>query len=90
METNKQDAQLVEAVFEEYPQLNNTLAKMVLTDSRGQHKDQKSAERLGGAQRLIDKQSKKATKEAEKSWAQQQDEYLSQKVDLSKYMNKYE
>lgn len=34
--------ELASAAMEEYPQLNDTLAKLLLTDSRGQHKDRRS------------------------------------------------
>ncbi|MGL5682665.1 MAG: hypothetical protein ACRDDZ_06345 [Marinifilaceae bacterium] len=34
--------ELVEALFDEHPQLNDTLAKFLITDSRGQHKNQRN------------------------------------------------
>jgi hypothetical protein len=40
---------LVNSIFEEYEELNDTLVKHVLTDSNGQHKDQKTKQRLGAA-----------------------------------------
>ena len=38
---------LVEGIFEELPELNDTLAKHILTNSAGQHKDEKNALKLG-------------------------------------------
>lgn len=38
----------VEQLFAHNPQLDNTLARAVLCDSRGQHKDQRNARRLAG------------------------------------------
>ena len=40
------DADCVNELFESNPRLNNTLAKLVLVDSNGQHKDNKAAARL--------------------------------------------
>ncbi len=40
-----QERQHVERLFIQQPQLNDTLVKMVLTDSRGQHKDQRNEQR---------------------------------------------
>jgi hypothetical protein len=82
----KQDQQLVENLFNENQKLSDTLTKLILVDSNGQHKDQKSAARLGGAQKMLEKQNRKEAKETEKSWRQEQEEYLNSKVDLSKYI----
>jgi len=58
----------------------------VLVDSNGQHKNNKSAARLNGAQKMLEKQNKKETKQQEKSWQQEQEEYLSNKIDINKYL----
>jgi len=59
------DYELVEAVFNDNPKLSDTLTKLVLTDSAGQHKDNKSAARLS-AQKLLKKTGAKARKRGEK------------------------
>ncbi len=81
-----QDHQLVENLFNENPKLSDTLTKLVLVDSNGQHKNNKSAARLNGAQKMLEKQNKKETKQQEKSWQQEQEEYLSNKIDINKYL----
>ena len=86
LEGMKQDHQLVEHLFNQNPQLSDTLTKLVLVDSNGQHKDNKSAARLGEAQKVLAKQNKKALKEVEKSWQQEQEEYLNAKLDINKYL----
>lgn len=48
-----QQRQEVERLFIEQPQLNDTLVKMVLTDSRGQHKDNRNAQRKISARKTI-------------------------------------
>jgi hypothetical protein len=35
---------------------------------------------------MLEKQNRKEAKETEKSWRQEQEEYLNSKVDLSKYI----
>ena len=83
-----EDYRRVDQLFANNPQLNNTLAKLVLVDSNGQHKDNKAAERLAPikAQRVLAKQNKKLEAAEQRSWAQQQDEYLDNKIDLNKYL----
>ena len=83
-----EDYRQVEKLFANNPQLNGTLAKLVLVDSNGQHKDNKSAQRLAPvkAQKVLAKQNKKIETEEQRSWAQQQDEYLNNKIDLNKYL----
>jgi len=80
------DYELVEAVFNDNPRLSDTLTKLVLTDSTGQHKDNKSAARLHSAQKLLKKQERKEEKQEEKSWRQEQEEYLDSKIDINKYL----
>ena len=48
-----QQQQLVEELFVEHPKLNDTLAKMVLTDSTGQHKDQRNKQRALKAKKQV-------------------------------------
>jgi len=81
------DYYAVEELFANNPRLNGTLAKLVLTDSNGQHKDNKSAARLGAARKVLEKQTIKIEAEKEKTWADSQDEYLKQKVDVNKFLN---
>jgi hypothetical protein len=78
---------LVDTVFEETPELNDTLAKMLLTDSRGQHKDNLSRQlAIQSAQKAEVKAQRKQEQSEESDFARQRQEYLSKKVDLSKYL----
>lgn len=54
MERMAETQQLVEEVFMENPRLNDTLSKLVLVDGKGQHKDNKSKERLKGSSKRIE------------------------------------
>lgn len=82
------DFNIVDELFANNPRLNNTLAKLVLVDSNGQHKDNKAAERLAPvkAQKVLARQNKKLEAADQRSWAQQQEEYLNSKIDLNKYL----
>jgi len=81
-----QNADIVQDFFTKTPQLNDTLAKHLLTDSRGQHKNNKSAERLAIAKQT-EKTDKKQQKQIQKGYFQEQDEYLSAKVDINSFIN---
>lgn len=86
MDDMQQDSKVVQELFSNNL-LDGTLTKLVLCDSNGQHKDNKSAARLTGGRKLLAKQIKKEADESEKSWTEQQNEYLSKKVDINKYLN---
>lgn len=45
--------QTVETIFNDNPQLDNTLARLVICDSRGQHKDERNDLRLGTTPKLL-------------------------------------
>jgi hypothetical protein len=69
------------------PLLNDTLAKHLLTDSRGQHKDRKSENRLkANTQELIEVQAITEKKENTTTWNQEQDNYNKQKIDINTYL----
>lgn len=81
------DHQLVQGLFQDNPQLNDTLAKMMLCDSNGQHKDQKAALRLGNARKQLARYEAKEKKQQEEDFEAAQLEYYKSKVDISKYLN---
>lgn len=76
--------EVLDDFFESNPALD-TLKKMMIPDSTGQHKDQKSELRLGTAQKLLAKQTKKEQKVIDVEWKDSQDTYLKEKVNLNKY-----
>jgi len=84
--TVAEDHQLVSGVFERNEQLEGTLTKLILTDSTGNHKNNRNSARLAGAQKLIAKQVRQAEREEVKSWKQEQESYLDSKVDVQKYI----
>ncbi len=79
---------LNESLFNNRPELfNDTLSKLLITDSRGQHKDRKSENRLQAkTQHLIEVQATSDKKELHENWNQDQDNYNKQKIDISNYL----
>jgi hypothetical protein len=76
----------LENLFEN-PLLSDTLAKHLIVDSRGQHKDQRNKQRLEHkGKRLLDKQEVLIEINAGKTWHEQQNDYYNQKTDVNKYL----
>ncbi len=89
IEERTESAQLANP-FLERPQLEGTLAKHLLTDSLGQHKNNKSAERLEAnkqATKILVKEEKKETKRKAKTFADERLEYLENKVNTNEYFS---
>lgn len=85
-EERESNIQSLETLFTN-PLLNDTLAKHLLTDSRGQHKDRKSENRLQAkTQNLIEVQEVKDKKQLASSWAEEQDEYNKSRTNLNNYL----
>lgn len=74
---------LLDNLFEN-PLLNDTLAKHLIVDSRGQHKDQRNKQRLG--EKVLHKQEIKIEKQAERTWQDEQNDYYNSKTDINKYL----
>ena len=86
-EFRQDNANVLDQFFNQNPQLNDTLAKHLLVDSRGQHKNNKNQERLQQqAEKLTIKQEQFEQKEAAKSWQETQNEYINNKIDLNDYI----
>jgi len=89
IEERANNATVLRNMFDERPELNDTLAKLLLTDSLGQHKNQKSKERLQievQSEKVNKKIIEKETKTENKNWLEEQNEYLNKKVNLEKYL----
>ena len=91
-EERANSSRIVNNLFTENTALEDTLAKHLLTDSLGQHKNQKSKTRLKERQTIevaVVQEAKRQSRIAEKhqkSWQEEQDEYLEEKIDLEKYL----
>ena len=83
----EENANVLDQFFNQNPLLNDTLAKHLLVDSRGQHKINKNNERLQQqADKLTLKQEKIEQQESEKTWQESQQEYINNKIDLNNYL----
>ena len=85
---NRYDHQdrVVSQLMNETPMLNGTLSKLILTDSLGQHKNQKNQIRIAeSAKKLLDKQEKEMIQE-DLSINRNREEYLNQKVNLKDFI----
>ena len=80
-----ENAEILQDFFQ-LPALQDTLAKHLLTDSLGQHKNQKSQARLQMAKQL-QKTNKKQQKQAEKTAVEAQNEYYEQKININEFIN---
>lgn len=86
LETQAEDIKEVQQMFTQNPELDNTLAKMLIVDSKGQHKDQRNSKRLEPARNILEKQDQKIKKQDQKTWDEEQMDYLQNKMDFTKFL----
>lgn len=87
-DTRAENANVLDEFFNKNPMLNDTLAKHLLVDSRGQHKDQRNNQRIEQkSKRLLEKQEVAIEQKADKSWQEEQNEYINQKININKYLH---
>ena len=83
------DFRLAEGVFQRNPSLE-MYEKLMLVDSKGQHKDNRSDARkaLAPAKKMLAKQNAKIEAVAEKTWLEETNAYIDSKgIDFDKYLN---
>ncbi len=90
----KENIEKVEELFLSKPELNDTLAKLVLVDSRGQHKERKYKEISQEANRvhektnkIIDRIESKDSAKIQNNFFKQQEEYYKSKIDIEEFLN---
>ncbi len=92
LDERAENAEILEEFFDENPALEDTMAKLVLTDSLGQHKNHKSRARLEASKRLSEisnkevKNEKKQAQKSEKDFQVKQQEYYESKVNVNEYL----
>ncbi|MBI9055482.1 MAG: hypothetical protein JEY96_16790 [Bacteroidales bacterium] len=87
IQKNTTDLKAIDTLFTENPELNNTLAKMILVDSNGQHKNRRNDNRLASAgEKVLKKQTQNDQLEEIKELKQMQEEYLKNKVNIDNYL----
>ena len=87
LEEMGEDGRRVAAMFNDYPELNDTLAKMQLVDSTGQHKDQRNDTRaIQAAEKLVARQDRQLITAEKKERENAYQNYINNKIDLSQYI----
>ena len=87
MNEMEQDSSLMLEMFADNPQLNDTLAKMTLVDSMGQHKDRRNQQRINQkAVKVIEKQERKLIAEVEADKKIEYNNYLDSKMNFDEYL----
>lgn len=89
IEERAQNARLLDQIIDT-PSLNDTLGKLLITDSLGQHKNHKSQERIAAQKEAVKVENREAKKEAKKqakTFADEQEAYYADKVDINKYLD---
>ncbi|AQX50646.1 hypothetical protein CMT22_14960 [Elizabethkingia anophelis] len=87
LDTQADDYKEVNQMFIQHPELDGTLAKMVIVDSKGQHKDQRNSKRIDRSKKLLNQQEKKIEKKEAFSWDKEHENYIKNKVNTSKYFD---
>jgi len=87
LENQLKDYNTVNQLFISNPNLDNTLAKMLIMDSKGQHKNRLNEEKILNARKKLETQNKVIEKKKDKTWQNDQKDYWSNKVDINKYIN---
>jgi len=86
----KHNNEVIENVLND-ERIENTLTKILITDSRGRHKDNKSQARLQKSvvelEKNNQKQQQKQVKVIEKTFKNEREDYLNEKVDISQYLD---
>lgn len=81
------NAEILTQFFSNNPQLNDTMGKMLLTNSLGQHKNTKSKARLiQNAQEIEYKEAEQEQKTEAKTFSQKQQEYYNSKVNINEFL----
>lgn len=83
------DYEVLNGLMQRNPRIEETLGKLLLTDSNGQHKDNKSHARImQNAEKLNAKQERRDAKQEEKTQMSRREEYLNSKLDFNDFLNK--
>jgi hypothetical protein len=87
MQKNTSDIKAIDSLFTENPELNNTLAKLILIDSNGKHKDRRNDNRLVSAgEKVLKKQNQDDEFVKMEELKRLEEEYLKNKVNMNNYL----
>jgi hypothetical protein len=83
---DRQDRVLDQMTIEN-PQLNGTLSKLILTDSIGQHKNQRNNTRISSAARKLANKQEKIIASEDISMSKEREEYINGKINLNDFIS---
>lgn len=87
MAKNMSDVKAIDTLFTENPELNNTLAKLILVDGNGQHKDRRNDNRLAvSGEKVLKRQNQNEEFAKIAELKQLQEDYLKNKVNIDDYL----
>ncbi|WEK18191.1 MAG: hypothetical protein P0Y49_15475 [Candidatus Pedobacter colombiensis] len=87
LDTQSADYASIAELMDRVPAAQETLGKLLITDSNGQHKDHKSQVRIGQkAERLLIRQEQKAKKDIAEVQLRKREAYLNSRVDLNDFL----
>ncbi|MDM1048028.1 hypothetical protein [Sphingobacterium hotanense] len=78
---------IINQMMIETPALNGTLSKMILTDSAGQHKDQRNQGRIAEASRKLKARQEKELANDEIGTTRDREAYLKEKINLNDFIS---
>lgn len=84
---NIQTRHTVEQLFVENPALNDTLSKLVLIDSRGQHKNQRNVKKMLDSARNLERAQIRPRAAERADTNRDREQYLDGKLDINKFYN---
>lgn len=87
IERNIKHDRIVNQLFLETPALNGTLSKMILTDSTGQHKDQRNTNRISAAAHKLQSKQDRYEIPEDLSLGKEREEYINGKINLNDFIS---
>jgi hypothetical protein len=88
LDTQAKDYDALDGLFERVPLLQETLGKLLITDSNGQHKEHKNRARLmQRADSLVLREENNRIKQQEKEVLLKREAYLDSKLDITEFLN---
>lgn len=87
IERNIKHDRIVSQLFLETPSLNGTLSKLILTDSTGQHKDQRNNNRISAAAHKLQMKQDVYDTPENISLGKEREEYINEKINLNDFIS---
>lgn len=88
LDTQSNDFEQLEALYHRVPAIQETLGKLLIVDSKGQHKDHKNEQRLINSSIKTQPSLENApTKQAKKEQQLKREAYLDSRLDLHNFLN---